>query len=129
EGTTVITRARLEAPSCGRCGEEVDVDPERDGCTCRCGASIPVRAADALVKSVHKNAIAVVGESPEAEGAPLEPVAFRCDCGARLATDGTSRSLPCEGCKMHVDVPAGLWNAIFPVRRHPAMYLLVGGGR
>lgn len=124
----VVSRTKLAPLTCERCEKELDPG-EPPSITCGCGATISVREADKLVKAVHKNAVAVVGERERTPIAPAEPVAFRCACGARLATDGTRRALPCAGCKTVVDVPDGLWDAIHPVRPRPRMFLLMGGAR
>ena len=128
DDVAVISRTKLAPLTCERCESELDAGGGST-ITCGCGATIPVREADALVKAVHKNAIAVVGERERTPIVPTEAIAFRCACGARLATDGTTRALRCGGCETFVDVPDGLWDAIHPVRSRPWMFLLVGGAR
>lgn len=128
DDVAVVSRTKLAPLSCERCDEELEPG-DAPSIRCRCGATIPVREADTLVKAVHKNAVAVVGERERAPIEPTEPIAFRCTCGARLTTDGTTRALRCGGCKTFVDVPDGLWDAIHPVRPRPRMFLLVGGAR
>lgn len=124
----VISRTKLAPLTCERCEKELGLW-EAPSITCGCGATISVREADPLVKAVHERAVAVVGERERTPIAPTEPIAFRCTCGGGLATDGTTRTLRCGGCKALVDVPDGLWDAIHPVRPRPRMFLLVGGAR
>ena len=129
---TVRSRIGPASAACGACGAEIVREAIVAGvatgaASCACGATMPVRAADELVRAIAPTAIAVANERPVREHAHAM-VAFRCACGESLGADGTARAVTCWTCGP-VDVPEALWNTLRPIVRRSPMYLVLGKKR
>jgi hypothetical protein len=120
------------APHCPDCKyqlppESLEEHSSGGRCFCpTCGRAIPLRAADALCKSLNAGARVVVGESlPSVIEAAKTPIVFACmSCGAGLKVDGTSRTCACTYCHASNYLPEGLWRQLHPVPKPHDFYLV-----
>ena len=106
-------------PRCGDCQRPVALEglPSAvvvGGLRCACGADTPVRAADALARSLISGASYTIGEKPPV--ATDNPILFACmGCGGALMADGQRRVEDCGRCKASNYLPDALWAALHPV--------------
>lgn len=137
-GREYVVRSRIGPASaaCSACGAEIarealvagiENEAKAGTANCACGATMPVRAADELVRAIAPTAIAIANERPEREHAHAK-VAFRCACGESLSADGSTRAVTCWTCGP-VDVPEALWNTLRPIVRRSPMFLVLGKKR
>lgn len=128
----LVSRTRMARPVCTGCAAELDLQrliDEPEDHVCACGTTIPVRRANDLAKQLERYTKTIVGERPLVPIEPCEPVAFACPrCQHSLFTDGTARALECTGCRVFVDVPERLWNALHPVVPRRGVFLLLAAG-
>jgi hypothetical protein len=125
------------APHCPTC-PTAPIEPAlviesvaKGGCFCgKCGKSVRVRPADALLSAVHPGARFAVSEhaldeTAQALSAKTKPVMFQCmSCGGALHVDGNARVVACSYCKSDNYLPDGLWQMLHPVPKPEVFFLL-----
>ena len=96
--------------------------------TCSCGFTCACRAAEPSLVEKFPCARWLLGEAPDAAGAPdgTHAMMTPCmSCGAGLKVDGTSRTVECTYCNTSNFLPDGLWLRLHPKQQREWFRLIV----
>jgi hypothetical protein len=95
-----------------------------------CGDRVPVRKPDAWLAKTTPGVVAAVGEAgPRKVASGTRKVSFTCEqCGAPLASDGTSRNTTCTYCKHDNRLADELWARLHPAPRRAVVTLVFAAG-